>query len=156
MTQPPPRGVRAIALLEAAKGTTVLLAGFGLLVAFDHGAASGIDALVAHLHLNPAKQAPRIFLELLNDASNRDLQWLATGAAVYALLRLAEAFGLWHGRAWAEWLAVASGAIYVPFELYELARGVTPLRIAMLLVNLGVVAYMAFTLRRDRRAARAT
>lgn len=151
--QQTPLGIRAVALFEALKGVTVLLAGFGVLVAFDHGAATTLDALVGHLHLNPAKGAPRIFVEWLDDVSNRDLQWLAAGAAVYASLRLAEAVGLWRGRAWAEWLAVASGAIYLPLELYELAHGVTALRIATLLANLGIVAYMGLALWRDRRAA---
>lgn len=149
MTQPL-HGVRAVALFEAAKGAAVLLAGFGVLVAVDHGAVARLDALVHHLHLNPAKDAPRVFLALLDDASNRKLQALAAGAFAYASLRLAEAFGLWHGRAWAAWLAIASGAIYVPFELYELAAGATPLRLAMLLVNLVIVAYMALALWRAR------
>lgn len=140
------RGVRVVAALEAAKGGAVLLAGFGLLGVVDEGAAQAADALVAHLHLNPAKGIPRIFLAALSEVSNRDLQWLALGAVVYAVLRLAEAFGLWRGRAWAAWLSVASGAIYVPFELYELAHGVTTLRVATLLVNLGVVVYMLHAL----------
>lgn len=149
---PQPRGLRVVALFEAAKGAVVLLAGFGVLAFVDRGTAQSVDGLVEHLHLNPANRVPRVFLELMNDASNRELQWLAAGALAYAVLRLAEAFGLWRARAWAEWLSVVSGAIYVPFELYELSRGVTPLRLGMLLVNLGIVVYMSFALRRARQA----
>lgn len=146
----PPRGLRVVAMFEAAKGAVVLLAGFGVLLALDHGVAPFADALVRHMHLNPAKEAPRIFLALLNDVSNRELQALAAGALAYAALRLAEAVGLWRARPWAEWLSVVSGALYVPFELYELSHGVTPLRLCMLLLNLGVVAYMALALWRAR------
>lgn len=143
---PQPRGLRVIAMFEAAKGAVVLLAGFGMLVFVDHGTAQMADALVKHLHLNPASHVPRVFLELMNDSSDQQLQLLAAGALAYAALRLAEAVGLWRARAWAEWLSVVSGCIYVPFELYELSRGVTPLRLGMLLLNLGVVAYMSFAL----------
>lgn len=148
---PQPRGLRVVAVLEAAKGVVVLLAGFGVLVFIDHGTAQMVDALVEHLHLNPANGVPRVFVELINNASNRQLQGLAAGALANAVLRLAEAFGLWHARAWAEWLSVVSGAIYVPFELYELSRGVTPLRLGMLVLNLGVVGYMVLALRRTRQ-----
>lgn len=147
----PPRGLRVVAMFEAAKGAVVLVAGFGLLVIVDHGVAPMTDALVRHLHLNPAKDVPQIFLKLINDTSNQQLQLLAAGALAYAVLRLAEAVGLWRARAWAEWLSVVSGAIYVPFELYELSRGVTPLRLGMLLLNLGVVVYMLLALWSARR-----
>lgn len=147
---PTPQGLRLVALFEAAKGSVVLLAGFGVLLAVDHGAAQTVDALVRHLHLNPAKNVPRIFVDLMNNVTDRQLQALAAGALAYAMLRLAEAVGLWRARAWAEWLSVASGAIYLPFEVYELARGVTMLRVAMLAANLAVVAYMIYVLRAQR------
>lgn len=147
---PTPHGLRLVALFEAAKGGVVLLAGFGVLLAVDHGVAQTVDALVRHLHLNPAKNVPRVFVDLMNNVTDRQLQALAAGALAYAVLRLAEAVGLWRARAWAEWLSVASGAIYLPFEVYELARGVTMLRVAMLAANLAVVAYMIYVLRAQR------
>lgn len=145
------RGLRAVALFEAAKGAAVLLAGFGVLFVVDHGSVAALDALVGHLHLNPAKHAPRIFLELLGDTSNRDLQGLAAGALAYAALRLTEAFGLWHGRAWAAWIAIASGLVYVPFEIAGLAHGANALKVALLVANLAIVAYMVAVLRAQRR-----
>jgi uncharacterized membrane protein (DUF2068 family) len=147
------RGVRLVALLEAAKAAVVVVAGFGLLVAVHEGAAHLADALVGHLHLNPARSAPRIFIDLARDAGNAHLRLLAAGAFAYALIRACEAYGLWHGRRWALWLSVASGAVYVPFEAYALATGFDRLKLAMLLVNLGVVVYMAVELRFSRQRA---
>jgi uncharacterized membrane protein (DUF2068 family) len=66
---------------------------------------------------------------------------------VYALVRFIEAYGLWRARRWAEWLAAVSGAIYVPFELYELSRGLSWLKLAALTANLAVVAFMLLSLR---------
>jgi uncharacterized membrane protein (DUF2068 family) len=80
-----------------------------------------------------------------------NLWLLALGAALYAALRIAEAYGLWYDREWAEWLGAASGLIYVPFELYALAKGVTPLKLATLGVNLIVVAELSVALWRRRR-----
>jgi len=65
------------------------------------------------------------------------------GKDVTASLRFIEALGLWFHRVWAEWLAALSGGVYVPFEIYELAKGVTVLKVATMVINLIIVAYMS-------------
>ena len=139
-------GVRAIAVLEATKGLLVVVAGFALLATFHTGAQQVAEELVRHLHLNPAKTTPRVFIQLIDDLFNQQLWLLAAFAGVYSAARFVEAYGLWRGRRWAEWFAVASGGFYVPFEIYELFRGVSGLKLATLFVNLIIVAYMAFVL----------
>ena len=68
------------------------------------------------------------------------------------MLRLAEAYGLWFGRRWAEWIAALSGGVYVPVEIYELARGYSTVKLSALFLNALVVAYMGFLLLRRRRS----
>ena len=138
--------LRAVALFEALKGALALTAGWGVLALFHGDAQRFADALVGRLHLNPAKNTPRIFLQLLENISNSQLWALAAFAALYAGLRFIEAYGLWRGRRWAEWLAALSGGIYVPVEFYELTRGVSWIKVAALLLNAAVVAYMCYAL----------
>jgi uncharacterized membrane protein (DUF2068 family) len=66
---------------------------------------------------------------------------------LYATVRFVEAYGLWRARGWAEWLAAVSGAIYIPFELYEIARGVSWIKVAALVLNVVIVAFMVYALR---------
>jgi len=147
-------GIRLIAAMEAAKGLVVLVAGLGLL-RFVHADLEVIaEDLVRHLHLNPASRYPRIFLELADRLSDVRMWLLALMAFTYASLRLIEAYGLWRKRRWAEWLAVASGAIYVPLEVYELFIGVTRMKVATLTLNLVIVAYMGWTLWAGHRDAK--
>lgn len=145
-------GVRVVAAFEAGKGVLVLIAGFGMLEAVHGRAQSIAEAFVARLHLNPANEYPRIFLQLAQSLSDDKLRWLAAFAALYAAVRFTEAYGLWLGRRWAEWFAAVSGGIYVPLELYELARGVTWIKLVALAVNVGIVVYMAYTLAQARRS----
>lgn len=140
-------GVRLVALLEAAKGAIVLIAGFGVLEIVHIGAVEFVDDLVGHLHLNLANGTPRIFAELANNISDRQLQLLAAAAFAYVAVRAAEAWGLWNRRRWAAWFSVASGLVYLPFELVELAKGASALKLALLAANLAVVVYMARVLR---------
>jgi uncharacterized membrane protein (DUF2068 family) len=78
---------------------------------------------------------------------------LAAGAAAYSLVRFFEAYGLFHQRAWAEVLAAASGAIYVPFELDELVR--RPNSLAIIGINVVIVAVMIRALMQRRQARHA-
>jgi uncharacterized membrane protein (DUF2068 family) len=141
-------GLRAVAAFEALKGAIVLIAGFGLARLIHRDVQQAAEDLVARLHLDPAKKFPRIFLDLLANASDAQLWGLAALALTYAALRFAEAYGLWFERRWGEWIAAVSGGIYVPFEIYELSRGFSVIKLAALALNALVVGYMCYLLRR--------
>lgn len=134
--------VRLVALFEAAKGALVLLAGFGALSLIHHHVQQLAEQLVGHLHLNPAKHYPRIFIDTAAHLTDTRLWLLAILAATYGLVRFVEAYGLWRGRRWAEWFAAVSGGIYIPFEFYELFQGVTWLSLGALVVNVLIVGLM--------------
>lgn len=144
--------LRAVAVLEAAKGLLVLATGFGLLSLVHRDVQALAERLVLHAHFNPASRYPRIFLELAADVTQGRLVLLAAGATAYALVRFVEAYGLWRARGWAEWFAALSGSVYVPFELVGLMRHPSALGVALILLNLLVVAAMLLALhaRRDR------
>ena len=146
-------GLRTIALFEAAKGTLVLLAGFGTFALFHHDAQHVAERLVHQFHLNPASRYPRIFLHLAEDATPPHVYALAAAALAYAAVRFVEGYGLWRKRQWAEWFAIISGGIYLPIEIWELAKGITWPRVTLFAVNLAIVAYLARTLCRSRRPA---
>jgi len=147
-------GERAVALLEAGKGLLVLLAGLGLLAFLHRDVQHLAEALVGRLHLNAAKGYPRIFVDAASQVTDARLWLLAGLAAGYSAMRLTEAYGLWRGRRWAEWFSVGSGAIYVPVEIYELLAGFRWIKLAALMVNLGIVAYMVWAIRTTNREHR--
>ena len=149
MSVPGPQ--RAVAIFEATKGVLVLTAGLGLLELIHRDLQSAASDLVAHLHLNPAQRYPRIFLQLAGRPTDPRMVWLALGASLYALLRLIEAYGLWHGRRWASWFAAISGGIYIPYEIHEVAARPNALAAGALLVNLLVVIVMVRAVRAPRR-----
>jgi uncharacterized membrane protein (DUF2068 family) len=147
--------VRGIAIFEAAKGLLVLLVGFDLLRPIHRAVGFNADELVRHFHMNPASRFPHIFVEATSKFEGQSMTPLALGALVYALIRFTEAYGLWRQRAWAEWFAAASGAIYIPFEIRHLIvhhnhRLLTTL---VLLANILVVYVMVRALRRRPRHA---
>lgn len=149
------KSLRTVALVEALKGAVVLLAGFGLLSFLGRHAEVFAEHLVNRLHLNPAHHYPQIFIHAMAELTNTRLWLIAGFAALYATVRFVEAYGLWRGRRWAEWLAALSAGVYVPVELYELAHGATWIKFGALVVNLAVVGYMVWLLTEVRRRNRA-
>lgn len=145
-----PRVIRLIALVEALKGLLVLLAATGLLALIHQDLHDFAARLILHAHLNPAAKYPKIFLDAASDLSQTRLLWLAAGAALYAGLRLLEAYGLFRGRSWAEWLAALSSGIYVPFEVMELIRQPAWLSLGALVVNGLILAVMVRALLRRK------
>ena len=128
----------------------MLAVGIGLHRLVHHDLRAFAVHLVRQFHLNPASHYPSIFLHALENVSDSRLQMLALGALAYSSVHFAEAYGLWRERRWAEWLAAGAGGIYIPFELYHLWVHVTLVRLALLGINVAVVAYMSRVLWQER------
>jgi len=77
----------------------------------------------------------------------RTLLYLAIGLAVYAVIELIEAVGLWLGQRWGEYFAMIATSVFLPYEIYDLTVKVTWLRLGAFLVNLLLVAYLVWTKR---------
>lgn len=117
--------------------------------------ALGIFAFAAHSdHLHSAWT--RILAALQNDSGSwivKDLNKLFTlhratlyllglAASAYTALLLIEAVGLWGAKRWAEYLTLAELTTLVPFEIYELYGGVSPLKLLTLAINLAILFYL--------------
>jgi uncharacterized membrane protein (DUF2068 family) len=144
-------GLRVVSIFEAAKGLLVLLTGCGLLAYIHKDLHLAAERLVRHFHLNPASHYPRIFLDLADHVTDGQLWLMALSALFYAVVRFVEAYGLWHERQWAEWFGLLMGSIYIPLELFEIARGVTWPKAVLLIVNVGVVGYLSFIIYQSRQ-----
>jgi len=76
--------------------------------------------------------------------STAKLYLAGVAIAAYTALLAVEMVGLWFARRWAEYLTFAETAVLVPFEVYELTRSVSYLKIITLVLNLAIVIYLLF------------
>jgi uncharacterized membrane protein (DUF2068 family) len=75
-------------------------------------------------------------------------------ALAYIGVRFLEAWGLWRGKTWAEWLGALSGALYIPLEIAHLVHRTNLINAAVLLANLAIVCFLAWQLwQRSRQRA---
>jgi uncharacterized membrane protein (DUF2068 family) len=136
------KGVRTVATWEFAKGIVVVLAGLGVF-SMRHKDIWGVaESFLEFFHVNPLHHYVGVFIDLVYRVSDVRLWKIAVVASIYVILRFVEAYGLWYIRPWAEWLAIASGAMYIPFEVADLIRKPDWFRLLVVVVNVGIILYM--------------
>jgi uncharacterized membrane protein (DUF2068 family) len=134
--------VRSVAIFEASKGLIVLLLGLGLLRLVHKDLDDVAEQIIRFLHASPGGHLSDLFIAAARQANDKSLWAVAAAALVYALVRFAEAYGLWHEREWAEWFALLSGAMYLPWEVLSIIRHSIPLKWVVLILNVLIVLYM--------------
>ena len=118
--------------------------------------ADQIDLLARHLRFNPESRLVNFILEkssLLNDPVLRRIGFVAF---CYSAVSLAEGIGLYLEQAWGEFLTLAITASFLPWELFEITRRLTWVRVGLFTINVLVFAYLLrIVLDRARRRAKA-
>jgi uncharacterized membrane protein (DUF2068 family) len=75
------------------------------------------------------------------------IKLLAGGLALYAVIELIEAVGLWLYRRWGEYFAMVATSLGLPYEIYDLVDQITAPRAIFFAVNLALVLYLVITKR---------
>jgi uncharacterized membrane protein (DUF2068 family) len=113
--------------------------------------ASDIAHLAGHLGFDPKENwIQRIINDVSKIHANQDLLF-GLVAIGYGVLEGAEAYGLFKRRRWGEWLTVvATSLLFIP-EIWELTKSASFLKVGAVLVNIAVVVYLLWRLRRGSR-----
>jgi uncharacterized membrane protein (DUF2068 family) len=146
--------LKAVAAFEFFKGIGVVIMGICALALVHKDTWLIAESLLALLHISTDHRWAQWILDFADSITDARLWAAARIAFAYAALRFTEAYGLWKGRTWAEWVAFVSGTLLLPWEVRELWRGLTPGRIALLLGNLAVVFFMLYIILANRRERR--
>jgi uncharacterized membrane protein (DUF2068 family) len=149
-------GLRTVAVFEALKGVLALASAYVLTVMIrrDVDFEEAAEHILFSLHINPSHHWSQEFLHAADKISDASLAMIAAIAITYAALRFAEGYGLWRQRVWAEWLAIISGCVYLPFEIYKVIRRPNELHWAILGINILVVLYIGWVRWDEIKAAR--
>lgn len=145
-----PLGLRTIALFEAAKGLLALAAVCGVLSLRHTDLHAVTDAFLLRHGVDPERHYTRLFIETVARVTNHHAGQLAAVGIAYAVIRLAEGYGLWRGKHWAEWFAVISAGIYLPVELVQFARRPRAFTAGIILLNIVLIYYLGKLLARQR------
>ena len=146
------KSLKTIACLKVLRGSIAISIGVSLFLVYRRSEAfSWMD----HPFLNSiASNDP--FLQMvfawLGSFNQAQILSIAILASLMGVLRWVEAGGIWFNKSWAQWLAVFSGFIYIPFEVYELIYRFSWLMVAILFINTLIVSYLLYVLYAKRLA----
>ena len=144
-----------IAAFKLLKGLALLAVGIAVHLLANKNLVAEAQHWVDLFRVDPHNRYLHLLLEKLTHVDARKLHALSLGTFVYSALFLTEGVGLFLRKRWAEFLTVISTAGLIPLELYELFHKPTITRAILLLVNLAVVAYLIFEIRRLSRTKHA-
>ena len=144
-------GLLAIGILKVLEAALSVAVGLGVLHLLNKDLNDELTNLVRYLHLNEDGRLVSLAFDKLDLIDNHRLKQIGASAFAYGALKLVEGVGLVREKVWAEYLTVIASLIFLPWELYELARHPNIWRLGILIANLLIVAYLLWTLSRMRR-----
>jgi uncharacterized membrane protein (DUF2068 family) len=144
------RVLRTIAIFKFTKATLLATAGVGALRLAKYNVLGFATYLVGKYHLNPGNQFVVRVLARATDITPKRLHELGIIGFVYSALFLTEGIGLWSLKRWGEWITVVITGSLLPLEIYEASRRFTLPKLAVLLLNVGIVCYLVLRLRREK------
>ena len=142
------RIIRLIAAERFLRGLLLLGAGAYLLTHVGSDLSRLADHLMRRLELDPRRPFLRHILEKLHRLRASTVVITGIAALGYGLLELVEGAGLWLDQLWAEYLTVIATSVLIPFEVYELVHKPSMLKAIGIAVNVAIVAYLAYALKR--------
>lgn len=142
------RGLRVIAAFKLLKALALIAAGVGALKLLHKDVAAIAEHWINMFQVDPHNHFIDLLLTKLSNVDDRRLKELSIGTFIYAGIFLVEGVGLALQKRWAEYFTIITTGSLLPIEIYEFVRRVNLGRCLVLGINLAVVAYLIFELRR--------
>lgn len=144
-------GFRIIGTFKLVSGLLLLALGFGLFRAFHSDLGESAGRVIDMLRLDPENHYIHTALSWVSGLDRKHLRAIQAGTFVYAVLHLIEGTGLLLKKRWAGYMTVIITGSLVPLEGYEVIHKVNPVKIAVLVVNLGIVIFLVWRLRQEQK-----
>jgi uncharacterized membrane protein (DUF2068 family) len=145
------RLIRTIAVVKLFKAALLSCLGFGAFRLLNPAVSQRLTHWVGSFAWSHDRGFVLSVLNKLTGLEPNQLRALGIGAFLYATLFIVEGVGLWFEKRWAEYLTVIATGSLLPLELYELHVRFTYARSVAIVLNLAILLYLVWVLR--RRAA---
>ena len=154
--QPRNRLLLLIAVYKFLHALLFFAIGMGAHHLLHRNIADQIELFARHLRFNPESRLVIFILRKASVINGRVLERISLVASCYATLTLVEGIGLYLQKAWGEFLTLAITASFLPWEIFEIFRRLTWIRVGLLTINILVFAYLLrLVLDRARNRAKA-
>lgn len=144
------RGLLLIGLFKLGKSILFFCIGVGAIHLLHKDIGDVVMRLALALKFDPESRFVAVLLDKADLIDAHRLKEISLATFGYSALALTEGVGLLLEKVWAEYLTLILTVSFLPWELYELARKPDWFRLSLLLINLAVLWYLVWLLRRKK------
>jgi uncharacterized membrane protein (DUF2068 family) len=124
--------------------------GIGAIKFLHKDVATTVTHWIQVLRVDPENRYLHGILEKIFRVTPWQLKELSVGTFFYAALFATEGVGLLLRKRWAEYFTIVTTGLFIPLEIYELARHFTVTRLVVGIVNVLIVWYLVARVRSQR------
>jgi uncharacterized membrane protein (DUF2068 family) len=147
------RGLLLVGLFKLSKAVFFTAVGAGAL----HLVNKNVEAVLMHvidaLRIDPERRFVTVLLDHAGMIDTHALRRASLLSFLYAVVCVVEGGGLVLEKPWAEYFTVILTALGLPWESYELLERYSPYKVGLLLINLVVLLYLLWILKKRREVA---
>jgi uncharacterized membrane protein (DUF2068 family) len=144
------RGLLLIGLFKLGKAILFFAIGVGAIHLLHKDLQDEVMRLALKFRFDPESRFVSLLLNKVDLIDAHRLRQISVATFGYSALALTEGVGLLLEKVWAEYLTLILTISFLPWELYELTRRPDWFRLSLLLINLAVLWYLVWLLRRKK------
>ena len=141
-----------IAVFKLLKAFALIAVGAGALHLLHKDVAAIADHWINAFRVDSHNRLIHWLLEKIPLVNDKKLKELSVGTFLYAAVFLTEGLGLAFHKRWAEYFTIVTTSSFLPLEVYEIIHHATIAKAVALVINIAVVVYLAWELRRYPKA----
>src|SRR5207244_13398980 len=151
--RPSYRSILLIAAFKLIKSILLVAAGIGALRLLHRDVADVVERWIDVFRVDPDNRFIHSVLVKILTVNDRSLKEISAGTFAYAALFLTEGTGLLLRKRWAQYFTIIVTGSFLPLEVYELARHLSVVKVFVVLINIGIVAYLVIHVRRHHEVS---
>jgi uncharacterized membrane protein (DUF2068 family) len=144
------RGLLMIAIFKLGKAIFFCLLGFGAIHLLHKDLGDEVMRIATALKFDPESKLVTLVLDKVDLIDAHRLKQISFATFAYSALALTEGIGLMLEKVWAEYLTLILTVSFLPWELFELTRHSNWFRLSLLLINLAVLGYLVWLLKKKK------
>lgn len=146
-------GLLLIGLFKLVKAVFFFCVGIGAMHMLHKDLSDEVMRVATALRFDPESRVVSLLMDKVDLIDAHRLREIGFATFAYSALALTEGVGLLLKKVWAEYLTLVLTISFLPWELYELARRPNWFRLGLLVINLAVLWYLLWLLKRKRLVA---
>lgn len=147
----PVRGLLLVGIFKLSKAVFFTAVGAGALHLVHKDVGTVLMHIVDALRIDPESRFVGMLMDKAGLINVHQLRRAGTLSILYAVVCVVEGTGLVMEKGWAEYFTVILTAMGLPWESYELMEKFSSYKVVLLLINLAVLLYLVWILKKRKQ-----